>query len=51
MKPDAVVGRGIVHVPEGRGIFPDLTVRENLLVGAHARRGGAASPGPTTTAC
>lgn len=37
MKPDAVVRRGIVHVPEGRGIFPDMTVRENLLVGAHTR--------------
>lgn len=41
MKPEAVVGLGIVHVPEGRGIFPDLTVRENLLVGAHARGGGS----------
>ncbi|RZL95702.1 MAG: ABC transporter ATP-binding protein [Variovorax sp.] len=41
MRPEAVVGLGIVHVPEGRGVFPDLTVRENLLVGAHARRGGA----------
>ncbi len=41
VKPDAVVRRGIVHVPEGRGIFPDLTVRENVLVGAHSRRGGA----------
>ena len=35
--PDAVVRLGIAHVPEGRGIFPDLTVRENLLVGAHTR--------------
>ncbi len=42
MNPDDVVRRGIVHVPEGRGIFPDLTVRENLLVGAHSRRFGAA---------
>ena len=41
MRPEAVVGLGIVHVPEGRGIFPDLTVRENLLVGAHARRAGS----------
>ena len=40
VKPHEVVRRGIVHVPEGRGIFPDLTVRENLLVGAHSRRGG-----------
>jgi len=34
---DAIVRLGIAHVPEGRGIFPDLTVRENLLVGAHTR--------------
>ena len=39
--PEAIVRLGIVHVPEGRGIFPDLTVRENLLVGAHTRRGRA----------
>ena len=41
VRPDEIVRRGIVHVPEGRGIFPDLTVRENVLVGAHSRRGGA----------
>jgi len=37
VRPDEIVRRGIVHVPEGRGIFPDLTVRENVLVGAHSR--------------
>src|SRR3954452_9002174 len=31
VNPDAIVRLGIAHVPEGRGIFPDLTVRENLL--------------------
>jgi len=41
VKPDLVVRRGVVQVPEGRGIFPDLTVRENVLVGAHTRRAGA----------
>lgn len=41
VKPDEIVRRGIVHVPEGRGIFPDLTVRENVLVGAHSRRASA----------
>jgi branched-chain amino acid transport system ATP-binding protein len=30
-----VAGKGITQVPEGRKIFPMLTVRENLLVGAH----------------
>ena len=32
---DAIVAAGIGHVPEGREIFPDFSVRENLLVGAH----------------
>ena len=36
--PDRVVRAGIVQVPEGRQIFADLTVRENLLLGGYARR-------------
>jgi branched-chain amino acid transport system ATP-binding protein len=32
--------RGLVMVPEGRGIFPQLTVHENLVMGAYARGGG-----------
>jgi branched-chain amino acid transport system ATP-binding protein len=32
-----IVARGIVHVPEGRKLFPDMTVRENLLLGAFGR--------------
>ena len=35
-----IVARGLVHVPEGRKIFPDLSVRENLDLGAY-RRGKA----------
>jgi branched-chain amino acid transport system ATP-binding protein len=35
---DAIVARGIAHVPEGRRIFPQLTVEENLKVGAHLVR-------------
>jgi branched-chain amino acid transport system ATP-binding protein len=31
---------GIGQAPEGRGIFPGMTVQENLLMGAYARRGG-----------
>jgi branched-chain amino acid transport system ATP-binding protein len=31
--PEAVARRGIAHVPEGRGIFPDLTVDENIRLG------------------
>jgi branched-chain amino acid transport system ATP-binding protein len=35
--PDAVARAGICHVPEGRGVFPSLTVKENLLVQARGR--------------
>jgi branched-chain amino acid transport system ATP-binding protein len=34
MEPHKIVGAGVGHVPEGRGIFPKLTVRENLDMGA-----------------
>ncbi len=32
---DRIVARGIVHIPQGDQIFPDMTVRDNLLVGAY----------------
>jgi branched-chain amino acid transport system ATP-binding protein len=32
-----IVARGIIHCPEGRQVFPELTVRENLLLGSYAR--------------
>jgi branched-chain amino acid transport system ATP-binding protein len=35
--PAAIVGRGLIHVPEGRCIFPDLTVLENLDLGGYRR--------------
>jgi len=38
LAPDRIVARGIAHVPEGRRIFPDLTVAENLATGAFLRR-------------
>jgi branched-chain amino acid transport system ATP-binding protein len=38
MRPDQVAARGIAHVPEGRGTLGDLTVRENLRVGAYLRK-------------
>ncbi|MEM6636280.1 MAG: ATP-binding cassette domain-containing protein [Pseudomonadota bacterium] len=38
LKPDEIVERGVTLVPEGRGIFGDLTVRENLLLGAYPTR-------------
>jgi branched-chain amino acid transport system ATP-binding protein len=36
----AIVRRGIAYVPEGRGIFPNLSVRENLVMAARAGNGG-----------
>ena len=33
--PDAIVAGGVSHVPEGREIFSEFTVHENLLVGGH----------------
>jgi branched-chain amino acid transport system ATP-binding protein len=39
---EAIVARGITQVPEGRRLFPHMTVRENLLMGAYRRRDGAA---------
>src|SRR6266404_5179329 len=36
-KPSAIVARGLIHVPEGRRIFPNLTVGENLDLGAYRR--------------
>ncbi len=36
--PDQLVCAGIAHVPEGRQLFPELTVRENLRMGAYTRR-------------
>ena len=38
LAPSAIVQRGVVMVPEGRRIFPDLTVQENLRIGAYLRR-------------
>jgi branched-chain amino acid transport system ATP-binding protein len=35
--PESVARRGIAHVPEGRGLFPELTVWENLRMGARGR--------------
>ncbi len=38
MGADAIVRRGLIHVPEGRRIFAPLTVRENLEMGAFTRK-------------
>jgi len=41
LAPHIVTSMGISHVPEGRGIFPNLTVHENLELGAYLRRDAA----------
>ena len=42
LSPETIVRLGVAHVPQGRRLFPDLTVRENLLLGAFTRRDRAA---------
>jgi branched-chain amino acid transport system ATP-binding protein len=37
-RPDAVLRKGIAHVPEGRRLFRGLSVRDNLMLGAYLRR-------------
>ena len=41
-RPDAIVRRGIVQCPEGRHVFPEFTVDENLQAGRYARGDEAA---------
>ena len=36
--PDKIVAKGIVHIPEGRLLFPNMSVRENLMMGAYLTR-------------
>jgi branched-chain amino acid transport system ATP-binding protein len=36
-KPATIVARGLIHVPEGRRIFPNMSVRENLDLGSYRR--------------
>lgn len=42
MPPNAIMREGLAMVPEGRGIFPNLSVRENLVMAARAGTGGRA---------
>ena len=41
LAPHKIVARGIAHSPEGRMVFSNLTVRENLRMGAYLRKDGA----------
>jgi branched-chain amino acid transport system ATP-binding protein len=38
LPPNKIVARGLCHVPEGRMVFPNLTIEENLKMGAYLRR-------------
>src|SRR6187397_1467793 len=38
VEADKIVRMGLSHVPEGREVFPFLTVRENLMMGAYPRK-------------
>jgi branched-chain amino acid transport system ATP-binding protein len=38
LAPDRIVSLGVAHVPEGRRVFPQLSLEDNLRVGAHLRR-------------
>jgi branched-chain amino acid transport system ATP-binding protein len=42
LSADEIVEKGVALVPEGRGIFGDLTVKENLLLGAYSKRARSA---------
>ena len=41
MEPFRIVELGITQVPEGRGIFPDMSVLDNLILGSYSRRARA----------
>ena len=45
-RPEQIAAAGIAHVPQGRGTIVDLTVDENLRIGAYLRRGPRRLPHP-----
>ena len=44
-QPDRLVAQGLAHVPEGRRVFAQMTVEENLEMGAYTRPGSEIAPG------
>ena len=44
LRPDEIVAAGIVHVPQGDMLFPEMTVLENLLMGAYLPAASAEAP-------
>ena len=51
MSAHAIVRAGVVQVPEGRRLFPEMTVYENLLVGSSAQEGEGRTRARTSTRC
>src|SRR5262249_56312158 len=49
--PEAIARLGVAHVPEGRGIFGELTVRENMRLGSYTRRAPPVTRHPPGGAC
>ena len=45
MRAERIAGRGLVHIPQGDLLFPDMTVLENLTLGAFLRKDGRAARG------
>ncbi|HXU59843.1 MAG TPA: ABC transporter ATP-binding protein [Verrucomicrobiae bacterium] len=41
LRPDQIVAAGVIHVPQGDMLFPEMTVLENLMMGAYCRRSPA----------
>ena len=51
LEPHQIVEAGVALVPEGRGIFADLTVHENLMLGAHPQRARAGEARESRAPC
>src|SRR5262249_41530774 len=45
-KPASIVSRGLIHVPEGRCVFPNLSVKDNLDLGSYRRGAWRPPPNP-----
>ena len=50
-RPDQVLRRGLAYVPQGRIVFPQMTVLENLEMGAYIERDPARDRRPRSSAC
>ena len=49
LSPAEIVGLGVVHVPEGRKLFPEMTVLDNLLVGGYPAGARSRRPSGSST--